>query len=111
MVCAAIARERGFRALFSGEPTIGGRYSALSFFGLVPTALLGVDIESARNVFVKKSFTVANLNARHTNDGVVPDSDAVAREAGLQTTTRFLAWRNCATCLQRGWATVALCLA
>ncbi len=39
-------------------------------------SLLGVDIESARNVFVKKSFTIANLNARHTNDGVVPDSDA-----------------------------------
>jgi hypothetical protein len=39
-------------------------------------SLLGVDIESARNVFVKKAFIVANLNAHHTNDGVVPDSDA-----------------------------------
>lgn len=38
-------------------------------------SLLGVDIESARNVFVKKSFIVANLNARHTNEGIVPDSD------------------------------------
>jgi len=27
-----VARERGFRAVFSGEPTIGGRYSALSAF-------------------------------------------------------------------------------
>ncbi|HZO96498.1 MAG TPA: hypothetical protein VFB42_03915 [Gaiellaceae bacterium] len=39
-----IARDRGFRATFSGEPTIGGRYSALSLFGLVPAALLGVDL-------------------------------------------------------------------
>jgi transaldolase / glucose-6-phosphate isomerase len=41
----ALARERGFRAVFSGEPTIGGRYSALSVFGLVPAALLNVDLE------------------------------------------------------------------
>jgi glucose-6-phosphate isomerase len=41
----ALARERGFRAVFAGEPTIGGRYSALSVFGLVPAALLGVDLE------------------------------------------------------------------
>lgn len=39
-------------------------------------SLLGVDIESARNVFVKKSFIVANLSARHTNDGAVADSDS-----------------------------------
>ena len=39
-----IARERGFRAVFAGEPTIGGRYSALSPFGMVPAALLGVDV-------------------------------------------------------------------
>ena len=40
----ALARERGFRAVFAGEPTIGGRYSALSSFGIVPAALMGVDI-------------------------------------------------------------------
>jgi len=40
----ALARERGFRAVFAGEPTIGGRYSALSVFGLVPAALMGVDL-------------------------------------------------------------------
>jgi transaldolase/glucose-6-phosphate isomerase len=39
-----LAREREFRAIFAGEPTIGGRYSALSLFGLVPAALLGVDL-------------------------------------------------------------------
>jgi glucose-6-phosphate isomerase len=40
----ALALERSFRAIFPGEPTIGGRYSALSPFGLVPAALLGIDL-------------------------------------------------------------------
>ena len=39
----AFARERGFLHVFYGEPTIGGRYSALSPFGIVPTVLMGVD--------------------------------------------------------------------
>jgi phosphoglucose isomerase-like protein len=39
-----VARQRGFRAVFAGEPTIGGRYSALSPFGMLPAALLGVDV-------------------------------------------------------------------
>jgi transaldolase/glucose-6-phosphate isomerase len=40
----ALARERGFRAVFAGEPAIGGRYSALSVFGMVPAILMGVDL-------------------------------------------------------------------
>src|SRR6059058_3193240 len=48
------ARERGFRRIFSGEPTIGGRYSALSPFGIVPAALMGIDVarflENARRM-------------------------------------------------------------
>jgi glucose-6-phosphate isomerase len=39
-----MARERGFRQVFTGEPTIGGRYSALSPFGIVPAALMGIDV-------------------------------------------------------------------
>jgi hypothetical protein len=38
-----LARERGFRGVFAGEPSIGGRYSALSPFGIVPAVLMGVD--------------------------------------------------------------------
>ena len=41
----SLARERGFLGVFEGEPTIGGRYSALSAFGMVPAALMGVDLE------------------------------------------------------------------
>lgn len=49
-----IARERDFRAVFLNPTDIGGRYSALSLFGLVPAALAGVDIarllQSARRM-------------------------------------------------------------
>lgn len=41
---AGLAREREFRAVFENRPDIGGRYSALSHFGLVPAALVGVDL-------------------------------------------------------------------
>ncbi|HEY3183131.1 MAG TPA: hypothetical protein VGJ77_09865 [Gaiellaceae bacterium] len=40
----SLAREREFAAIFPGEPTIGGRYSALSPFGMVPAALMGIDV-------------------------------------------------------------------
>jgi len=39
------ALEQGFRAIFVNPGDIGGRYSALSFFGIVPAALIGVDLE------------------------------------------------------------------
>jgi glucose-6-phosphate isomerase len=38
------ANEAGYRAVFQADPTIGGRYSALTAFGLVPSGLAGVDI-------------------------------------------------------------------
>jgi transaldolase / glucose-6-phosphate isomerase len=40
------ARERGFAAVVWGEPTIGGRYSALSPFGVVPGALMGAEVDA-----------------------------------------------------------------
>ncbi len=42
----AQAREEGWVATFSGVATVGGRFSALSVFGLVPAALAGIDIEA-----------------------------------------------------------------
>ena len=38
-----VARGDSFRHIFHGLPTIGGRYSALSDFGMVPSAIMGVD--------------------------------------------------------------------
>jgi transaldolase / glucose-6-phosphate isomerase len=40
----SLARERDFAFVVAGEPTIGGRYSALSPFGMVPAALMGLDV-------------------------------------------------------------------
>jgi transaldolase / glucose-6-phosphate isomerase len=39
-----LAKTRSMR-VFAGEPTIGGRYSALSPFGIVPAALMGIDVD------------------------------------------------------------------
>ena len=41
-----LAQEHDFRRVFRNPADIGGRYSALSFFGLVPAALWGVDVNS-----------------------------------------------------------------
>jgi glucose-6-phosphate isomerase len=40
-----VAVEGGYRAVFLADPNVGGRYSALSAFGLVPSALAGADVE------------------------------------------------------------------
>ena len=41
---AATGQEAGFRAVILADPDVGGRYSALTAFGLVPAALAGVDV-------------------------------------------------------------------
>ncbi len=40
---ADLGRERNFRAVILADPNVGGRYSALTAFGLTPAALMGVD--------------------------------------------------------------------
>jgi len=42
---ADTAKKYNFRKTFLNDPNIGGRYSALSYFGLVPAALIGVDVK------------------------------------------------------------------
>jgi transaldolase / glucose-6-phosphate isomerase len=56
-----LAKTRGIR-VFAGEPTIGGRYSALSMFGLLPAALMSVDLERLLD------RAEAMLNACHGSD-------------------------------------------
>ena len=53
----AEARQRGFRAILPGTPTVGGRYSALTPFGLAPAALLGIDLEK----FIRRAQAMAEL--------------------------------------------------
>ncbi len=38
-----VAKAQGFRHIFHGVPSIGGRYSALSDFGMIPAAVMGID--------------------------------------------------------------------
>jgi len=57
------AREHGFRHVFLNPPEIGGRYSALSYFGLVPAALMGIDVAKllgrARTMMIASGATVS----------------------------------------------------
>ena len=39
-----LAKDEGYRAVFLADPHVGGRYSALTAFGLVPSALAGADV-------------------------------------------------------------------
>ncbi|HEU4724746.1 MAG TPA: hypothetical protein VFU59_05535 [Candidatus Eisenbacteria bacterium] len=41
-----LAQKEGFRAVFRNPGDIGGRYSALSYFGMLPAALLGLDLDA-----------------------------------------------------------------
>jgi glucose-6-phosphate isomerase/transaldolase/glucose-6-phosphate isomerase len=52
-----LARGHGFRQIFINPPDIGGRYSVLSFFGLVPAALLGLDV----NRLLHRAVAMAEL--------------------------------------------------
>lgn len=40
-----LAKERGFLKLFHADPEVGGRYSALTAFGLLPASMLGLDVK------------------------------------------------------------------
>lgn len=61
---AEVAQACSFRRTFLNDPTIGGRYSALSYFGLAPAALVGVDV--AR--LLAQAQTAAAACRRQTNN-------------------------------------------
>jgi len=43
---ADLAREYGFRKVFYADPDVGGRYSAFTTFGILPAALIGLDVKA-----------------------------------------------------------------
>jgi transaldolase / glucose-6-phosphate isomerase len=59
-----VATEHGFRRTFVNDPDIGGRYSALSYFGIVPAALAGIDVRS------ELSAAVAAQSASENESGL-----------------------------------------
>ncbi len=65
-----LARERGFRRIFLNPPDIGGRYSALSYFGLVPAALMGIDAGALVDRGIRMTHSSAACVKARDNAGV-----------------------------------------
>jgi len=72
------AKETGFVRIFENDPTIGGRYSALSYFGMVPAALAGYDVAT----ILDRGLAELTASDRTTN---VADSAAVRFGATIGT--------------------------
>jgi len=66
-----LAIELGFRRIFQGISEVGGRYSALSVFGLVPAALIGVDISKIINTSWEMSENSAFCVSPKENSGLL----------------------------------------
>ncbi len=66
----ALADEHGFRRAFVNDPDIGGRYSALSYFGLVPAALAGIDIEAILQASAVAEQACADYQQADANSGL-----------------------------------------
>ena len=79
------SKEQGFRACFLNDPNIGGRYSALSFFGMVPAALAGYDV----NLLLDRG-----LGAMHANDGTVAVRESPGARFGAAIGAFALAGRD-----------------
>ena len=65
-----LAKDHGFRWIFPNPPDIGGRYSALSYFGLVPGALMGVDVAELLERAVEMAHSCADSVPAADNPGV-----------------------------------------
>ena len=55
----ATARERGFNRVFTNPADIGGRYSVLSYFGMVPAALAGLEVDGLCELALDSDFEAA----------------------------------------------------
>src|SRR2546423_8899671 len=64
------AESEGFRKIFLGVPTIGGRYSALSDFGMAPAAAMGVDVSTFLERAKPMVRVCADASAKN-NPGVI----------------------------------------
>jgi transaldolase/glucose-6-phosphate isomerase len=67
-----LAHEHGFRRTFLNDPEIGGRYSALSYFGLVPAALMGADVGGLLDSAGVAEQDCQTFDAPSANSGLWP---------------------------------------
>ena len=65
-----LAADYGFRWIFPNPPDIGGRYSALSYFGLVPGALMGVNVVGLLDRAIEMEHSCADSVPVESNPGV-----------------------------------------
>jgi transaldolase / glucose-6-phosphate isomerase len=65
-----LAREKRFRNIFLAQPDVGGRYSALTYFGLVPAALLGVEVGALLDRAERMHSGCASCVAARENPGL-----------------------------------------
>ena len=65
-----LARDDGLRRSFLNPPDIGGRYSVLSLFGLVPAALMGVRIEALLHRCQVAEQNCAHYDSSESNSGL-----------------------------------------
>lgn len=65
------AQEDHFKAIFQGVPSIGGRYSALSNFGMVPSGLMGVDVKEFLHLAERMKEACSPTILVENNPGVV----------------------------------------
>ena len=68
-----VAEELKFRKIFLNDPNIGGRFSALSLFGIVPAALVGVDIEKFLSLATEET-----LNCKKSGKEISQNVAAIA---------------------------------
>ena len=66
-----VAEDDGFRHIFHGAPSIGGRYSALSDFGMVPAAVMGIDVARFLERAHKMALACSPRQPAEDNPGVV----------------------------------------
>ena len=66
-----LAKENKFRKIFLADPNVGGRYSALTAFGLVPAALIGVDLDRALDSAAEMMGQCAVPERRRSDSGDV----------------------------------------
>jgi transaldolase / glucose-6-phosphate isomerase len=66
-----VAEADGFRHIFFGVPSIGGRYSALSDFGMIPGAIQGVDIPRFLELADEMAHACASVVPGDENPGVI----------------------------------------
>jgi transaldolase/glucose-6-phosphate isomerase len=66
----ATAKAAGFAHIFPGDPKIGGRYSVLSAFGMVPAAVMGIDVPAFYEATQAMVYACANDAPPAANPGV-----------------------------------------